>query len=221
MPQQTPMPNNMGQERKKAGFTQKEVADKTGIPLGTLRRWEQGQNDPDMGSLVQLADLYGSSLDMMLGRNARPAAGTVRATRCSAQHAFPVVGRIAAGTAREALYQSDSTHDATDELWEMHPHAFWLEVAGNSMNRLFPEGCLVLIDPDETVRNGDVAALFVNGDDAVLKRVYFDGETVRLVPESYDPEYPERVIDRSDPDATEVRFIGKAVSFTASSKWRA
>lgn len=210
--------NYMGAIRKRSGMTQKEVSEKTGIPLGTLRRWEQGQNDPDMGSLVQLADLYGTSLDSMLGRSSK---ALMRATHTAPSHAFPVVGRIAAGTPREAYMQSDATHDAIDSLWQRHPHAFWLEVAGSSMNRLFPEGSLVLIDPDEEVRNGDVAAVFVNGDDATLKRVFFEGDSMRLHPESYDPEYPDRVIDRADPDAPAVRTIGKAVSYTAPIGWRA
>lgn len=34
-----------------------------------------------------------------------------------------------------------------------------------------------------------------------IKRVYFEHGTVRLRPESYDPEYRDRVIDESDPDA--------------------
>ena len=88
------------------------------------------------------------------------------------------------------------------------------------MNRLFPEGALVLVDPDEEVRNGDVAVVFVNGDDATLKRVYFDGDAVRLLPESFDPEYRERVIDRSDPDAPLLHFVGKVVSYTAPDGWR-
>ena len=97
------------------------------------------------------------------------------------------------------------------------------ELGGNvaAWDRLFPEGTLVLIDPDDEVRNGEVGVVFVNGDDATLKRVYYDGETVRLHPESYDPEYMDRVIDRRDPDAPEVRILGKAVSYTAPDGWRA
>ena len=53
--------------RNLTGMKQKEVAEKTGIPLGTLRRWEQGVNEPDTDSLVLLADLYGVSTDVILG----------------------------------------------------------------------------------------------------------------------------------------------------------
>mgnify|MGYP000167037474 FL=1 len=112
-------------------------------------------------------------------------------------------------------------HDTPQSLYELHSESFWLTVSGNSMNRLFPDGSLVLIDPTEEVRNGDVGVVFVNGDDATLKRVYFEDGSIRLHPESYDHEYTDRVIDGSDPDAPEVRIVGKAVSYAAPDNWRA
>lgn len=56
----------LSSSREKSGLTQKEVSAKTGFPLGTIRRWKQGQNDPDMGSLIQLAEFYDVSLNSIL-----------------------------------------------------------------------------------------------------------------------------------------------------------
>ena len=53
--------------RRKYGYTQQQVSDALSIPLGTLRRWEQGVNEPDTASLVLLADFYGCSTDELLG----------------------------------------------------------------------------------------------------------------------------------------------------------
>ncbi len=53
--------------RKRAGLTQAQASEKSGIPLGTLRRWEQGINEPSIESIVQLADLYSVSTDELLG----------------------------------------------------------------------------------------------------------------------------------------------------------
>jgi len=38
--------------RKSLGMTQKQFADEFSIPLGTLRRWEQGQNNPQLTESV-------------------------------------------------------------------------------------------------------------------------------------------------------------------------
>lgn len=53
--------------RKKAGFTQSQVSQISGIPLGTLRRWEQGVNEPNIDAIVMLADIYQVSTDELLG----------------------------------------------------------------------------------------------------------------------------------------------------------
>lgn len=59
--------------RSRSGATQREVADATSIALGTLRRWEQGVNEPDAESLVRLADLYGVTVGQLLGVPEDPA----------------------------------------------------------------------------------------------------------------------------------------------------
>ena len=53
--------------RNRAGYKQREVSEALNIPLGTLRRWEQGVNEPDIESLIDLANLYGTSVDALLG----------------------------------------------------------------------------------------------------------------------------------------------------------
>lgn len=208
----------IAEARSAKGWSQAELAKKIGTTQQQIARYESGENDVKSSVILKLSAALGVTVTYLLGMEENPSYVPVRPSR---SHRVPVVGRIAAGTPREAIAQSGETHEVPDTIYYEHEHAFFLAVAGNSMNRLFPEGALVLVDPDEEVRNGDVAVVFVNGDDATLKRVYFDGDSVRLVPESFDPEYRERVIDRSDPDAPLVRIVGKAVSYTAPYGWRA
>lgn len=203
--------------RKKAGYTQVKASEKSGIPLSTLRRWEQGVNEPDVSSINLLADLYDCSTDFILGSKFAN-----RQVVLASDATAPVYGRISAGIPLEALEQVDEFHWVSPELKEIYPTSFWLTIRGNSMNRIFIDGSLVLLAPDEEVKNGDIAAVSVNGYDATLKRIYFeDGGVVRLHPESYDPEYRDIIIDKNDPDAPYFHIFGKAVSFTAAPGWRA
>lgn len=208
----------IAEARTAKGWTQSDLAKKIGTTQQQIARYESGENDVKSSVIIKMSEALGVTISYLLGLGED--SGVIQMRR-SPSHPMPVVGRIAAGTPREAIYQTGEMHDAPESLWEAHSGGFWLIVSGNSMNRLFSEGTLVLIDPDEEVRNGDVAVVFVNGDDATLKRVYYDGETVRLHPESYDPEYIDRVIDQSDPDAPDVRIVGKAVSYAAPDGWRA
>ena len=203
--------------RERAGMTQKQLADALGVTQQSVYYYESGDRDIKASVLIDMSRILGCTVSELLGF---PPAMIV-ASKASDVRQLPVFGRIAAGTPREALMQSDMTHDTPESLYYAHKESFRLVVSGNSMNRQIPHRSLELIDPTMEVRNGDVGAVFVNGDDATLKRVYFDEGKITLHPESYDPEYKDRVITADDPDAPAVRIIGKAVSYTAPDNWRA
>ena len=68
------------ENRKKAGLTQKQVAEHIGISAQAVSKWENGQSEPDIQSLCMLADLYNVSLDELVGR-ATPTAATAASTQ--------------------------------------------------------------------------------------------------------------------------------------------
>lgn len=209
--------SNLGTVRRFRKLTQAQVSNDTGIPLPTLRKWEQGVNSPPGDVLLKLADYYRVNVDTLLhedyplpGQKLRPARGTV-----------PVIGRIAAGNPREAIQDTGDRWYVPDPLLEGHPKAFYLVVDGDSMDRIVPDGSLVLIDPDAEIYSGEVAAVLVNGCDATLKRVYFAGDTIVLHPESHNPEHHDKTIDKTDPDAPLFKIVGKAITYTAPEGWKA
>lgn len=198
----------LGDARRAAGYTQKEVADKTGIPLGTIRRWEQGQNDPDMGSLMQLAELYNASLDSMIGLAS--VNGVIRPIP-SETIAVPLLGSITAGTPIEMIAVED-TYDIPTEVHNSYPKAFLLKVAGESMNRVLPNGCYALINPCDTVEHPMKAyAVCVNGFDATIKRVKVLENGYELIPDSNDPTFRSQIYDYNEPDTDPITVIGQVV----------
>ena len=211
------MQTKVKEMRERAGLTQKQLAEALGVTQQSIYYYESGDRDIKASVLIDMSKVLNCTVSDLLGFGT----AQIVCAEPSSGHLLPVFGRIAAGTPREALLQSDVMHETTESVYMAHPRSFWLKVTGNSMNRILVDGSLVLIDPDEEVRNGDVGAVFVNGDDVTLKRVYFEGDAIRLHPESYDSEYRDRVISESDPDAPDVRIIGKAVSYTAPDNWRA
>ena len=54
--------------RIKAGRTQTETGKVLGIPQTTYAGYETGRNEPDIGTLVRIADLYHVSMDYLTGR---------------------------------------------------------------------------------------------------------------------------------------------------------
>ena len=59
--------NRLLQYRKKAGFSQEELAEKIGVSRQAVSKWERSEVSPDTDNLVMLAEIYGVSLDEMLG----------------------------------------------------------------------------------------------------------------------------------------------------------
>lgn len=57
----------MRKARVETGFTQREVAEETGIPQSTIAYIETGKREPDIEKLGILADFYEVSVDWLLG----------------------------------------------------------------------------------------------------------------------------------------------------------
>ncbi len=58
----------IAETRKDRGVTQKQLAEKLGIYQSNMSNWENGVTEPDMQSLVRLADILEVSTDYLLGR---------------------------------------------------------------------------------------------------------------------------------------------------------
>lgn len=54
---------NIRLQRKKAGLTQIELADRIGVSIATLRRWEAGETSPTGTRILELANLLHVSPD--------------------------------------------------------------------------------------------------------------------------------------------------------------
>lgn len=55
--------------RKQSGMTQEDVAKALGIPKKTYQNYEYEVREPDSDILCALADLYGISIDALVGRD--------------------------------------------------------------------------------------------------------------------------------------------------------
>jgi repressor LexA len=67
-----------------------------------------------------------------------------------------------------------------------------ITVRGQSMYPKIEDGDKIVVRRQESVDNGRVAVVMI-GEEAVVKRVNFDGERLELT--SFNPEYPPRIIE--------------------------
>jgi repressor LexA len=93
---------------------------------------------------------------------------------------LPLVGRIAAGRPVEAL-QNPETISLADITRSRD--VFVLEVRGDSMqDEAILDGDYVLVEKTKIARNGEIVVALLGGSDTTLKRIYKEGERVRLQP---------------------------------------
>ena len=58
---------NIREHRKRLGLTQEQLAERLGITLGTVSKWERGGSEPDLGYIMDLAELFHVSVDALTG----------------------------------------------------------------------------------------------------------------------------------------------------------
>ena len=52
--------------RKKAGWSQEELAEQLGVTRQSVSKWEGAQSVPDMDKVVQMSRLFGVTTDFLL-----------------------------------------------------------------------------------------------------------------------------------------------------------
>ena len=53
--------------RKEQRLTQEQFAEAMGVTVGSVYKWETGQTIPELGMLVEIADFFDTSMDVLLG----------------------------------------------------------------------------------------------------------------------------------------------------------
>jgi repressor LexA len=109
-----------------------------------------------------------------------PVRGLFKRQVKTAEIALPLMGRIAAGQPIEAVETPEtiSLGDITRSR-----DVFVLQVKGESMrDEHIVDGDYVLVEKADNARDGEIVVALVDGTDATLKRLYREGNDIRLQP---------------------------------------
>ncbi len=124
------------------------------------------------------------------GRQARGVRLTEKGWRAAGE--MPLLGRIAAGRGLEAIATNDEAYSLAAELLDSRSGRprYLLRVVGQSMIRAhIDDGDLLVVEEDEDPPDGTVvAALLRGGEEVTVKRLYREGDLLRLRPENGDHE---------------------------------
>ncbi|MDX2123242.1 MAG: S24 family peptidase [Aeromonas hydrophila] len=189
--------------RKKHGLTQQQLGEKIGARKASVSQWETGDVSPSADYLVALARVFGVSAHWLATGKGSPELSNVESAVIPQGNRVPILSYVQAGNWREVCEQA-TTFDGNVEYVtasvDIGPCGFGLWIRGRSMNPVFNEGDLVIIDPDEQPRPGDYVVAKNGSEEATFKKYRPRGidengqEVFELVP--LNDDFPTMHSDR-------------------------
>ncbi|HCY2769765.1 TPA: LexA family protein [Staphylococcus aureus] len=190
--------------RKELNLTLEQVGDLVGVGKSTVRKWETGDiENMKRDKIVKLAKALRVSPSYIMGiEDEKPQLETIPVKK------IPVVSKISAGI---PIYTEENLIDyiyfATKNL-NSNKEEFGLQVSGDSMDKLFQDGDVVVVEKDSTVENGQLGVVLVNGYNGTVKRIRYNNDQIILIPESNNPSHYPQVYGKDD----EVKIVGRVVA---------
>lgn len=195
--------------RQAKGLTLEQIADVVGVGKSTVRKWETGMiANMRRDKIASLAKAFGVTPGYLMGWEEETNTLPSNIIPMPEMRKVPLLGSIACGAPILA-------EEHIEEYVDIPKHIqadFALTCKGDSMiNARIFDGDIVYIRHQETVENGQIAAVLIENE-ATLKRVRLFEDHISLEPEN--PQYRPLVLWGDEMNT--VQIIGKAIAFTSS-----
>ena len=215
------VPENIDALLVKFDINQDGLARIANVAPSAVSRWRKGAM-PRMSAIKNICDELGLTEDDILSGVAGLAAKEHNRIMGLPEKAItppeprkaylPLLGKVHAGDAQEPQVL-DERISLPYEVWERHRDGYFLQVEGQCMSKIYPEGSYILIDPMQRPVNGSIAVVSIDGADYVMRRLYKGSSVLVLSPDSWEEGYDDIVIAGDDHT---VEFVGSVVWFQAS-----
>ena len=193
--------HQLKKQREKNGFSQAELGRRLGVGQSTVAMWESGRNNPEYGTLLKLADIFGVGIDVLAGGLTATGGITI-----------PVLGRVQAGVPITAVEDIIGYEDISAEM-RRHGEYFALVIRGDSMEPRICEGDVVIVRRQNVVDNGEISIVLVGNEDATCKRFYKHKDGISLV--SLNPQYEPMFFSNEELRNTKIKILGKVTELRA------
>ena len=145
--------------RKKAGYTQEELASMLDFGKSTIAMYESGQRTPDYSTMKKIAVIFNVDINYLYEFEKK------------APLKIPVLGKVAAGVPIEAVTDVLDYEEISPNMLKDGSEYFALQLKGDSMEPKMSDGDVVIVRKQEAIDNGQIAIVCVNGYEATCKKV--------------------------------------------------
>lgn len=190
---------------EKSGMSYATLSEKTGIAKSSLQRYATGQlKRIPIDNIKKIADACHASARYIMGWEENKEDSVVVLDEYK-YYEIPRFDSIAAGIGVIA----DAQPIGTDLLPFKSPYdaseTMTIKVTGDSMYPKIEDGDVIAVKKQTSVDSGTVAAVLIDGQDAVVKKVTYGDDWIIL--HSFNPEYMDREFRGAD--VQRIRIMGK------------
>lgn len=195
--------NNLKKYMNMVGVNQNDIAKITGVSQQSVSNWINRKQIPRMGIIERLADYFGILKSDLLEDKDDVSNGIK----------IPILGTVIAGIPVTAVEDIIGYEEINEKMARCGDY-FALEIKGDSMEPKMSKGDIVIVKQQNTVENGQIAIVLVNGDEATVKKVRFRDNGIELIAFNsyvYEPHF----YSAKEIEELPVKIIGRVVELRA------
>lgn len=204
------------------GMSQAQVASTIGVDRTSYAKYEKNVNKPTR-KLKELSTLFNVTSDYIMGLSDDPhgtkvpeGKGFYESFGMTSQDAIihsykiPILGRVAAGIPIDAHEEILGYQYINEKYRNDGYNYFALRISGKSMEPTIMDGDIVIVRQQPTVDSGDIAIVFVDGEDATVKEVKESPDGITLIGHNV-AVYTPHFYSNKDIQELPVQIIGRVM----------
>ena len=193
---------NLKKQMRLNNKSQADLSEDLNLPFTTISNWYRGIRYPRPDKMQLLADYFGIRMEELISNSINNSGIKI-----------PILGTVIAGIPVTAVEDIIGYEEINEKMARCGDY-FALEIKGDSMEPKMSKGDIVIVKQQNTVENGQIAIVLVNGDEATVKKVRFRDNGIELIAFNsyvYEPHF----YSAKEIEELPVKIIGRVVELRA------
>lgn len=171
--------------RKDKKMTQDALAEKLEVATANISRYESGKQGIEVDKLPALAEALGVTVPEFFQIASGEESNVSEATEV---YRVPLISWVQAGNYEDVFLSSLDNIELIETTYKPRKYTYALRVVGDSMETKFPEGCIIIVEPEEQPHNKSfVIVTLQDSNQATFKQLIDDesGKYLKPLNEKY------------------------------------
>jgi len=146
----TELGNAIKQLRKEQKLSQEDLANKVNVDKGNISRYESGKQSPEFEKISAIAEALGVEVWELFAK-----AQGANISEAPDLNKVPLISWVQAGSWQDVFLDINNMDNIEwiETTYKPRKYSYALRVVGDSMETKFPEGCIIIVEPEEQAHN--------------------------------------------------------------------